>query len=80
MSATEVLKSNDLKIVKVARSSVKKKISSAVASINVLAKDADEDFDHDKISSTNVLSTHIKLENNLKLFKDLHQVYCIHRA
>ena len=64
---------------KVARSSIKKKISSAVASINVLAKDAKEDFDHEKISRTNVLASHSKLENNLKLFKDLHEVYCNHR-
>ena len=79
MSAEEALKSTNLKVVKVARSSVKKKISSAVASINVLAKDADEDFDHKNISRTNVLASHSKLETNLKLFKDLHEVYCNHR-
>ena len=58
MSATEALKSTDLKIVKVARSSVKKKISSAVASINALVKDTSGDFDHSKISRTNALNPH----------------------
>ena len=76
MPATEALKSIDLRIVKVASSSVKKKVSSAVARINVLATDAKDDFDHEKISRTNVIASHSKLETNLKLFKDLHEVYC----
>ena len=58
---------------------MKGKISSAVASINALVKDTAGDFDHSKISRTNVLATHDKLVANLKLFKGLHENYCIHR-
>ena len=62
---------------------MKEKITSAVASINALCnalvKDTSGDFDHSKISRTNALATHGKLVANLKLFKGLHENYCIHR-
>ena len=56
MLAEDALKATYPKVVKGARSYVKGKISSAV------------DFDHSKISRTNVLAALDKLVTNLQLF------------
>ena len=56
MLAEDALKATYPKVVKGARSYVKGKISSAV------------DFDHSKISRTNVLAAGDKLVTNLQLF------------
>ena len=79
MSAEEALKSTNPKVVKGARSSVKGNISSAVASFGASDKNAARDFDYSKISRTTVLAAQDKLVTNLKLFKDLHETYCVHR-
>ena len=79
MSAEEAIKSTEPNVVKGAHSSVKGKISSAVAVINALVKDTAGDFNHSKISRTYPLATHSKLMANLELVKGLHEIYCIHR-
>ena len=69
MSAEEAIKSTEPNVVKGAHSSVKGKISSAVASFGASDKNAARDFDHGKISRTTVLAAQDKLVTNLKLFK-----------
>ena len=77
MAAQTALKSQDLGEIKKGRSAIKGQITTAVKRLeSIFAQKDGEDFNHEKISKSEVSQMEKRLNENFDIFQQLHQKCC----